>query len=138
VEIKEVTVDTSRLNSIHVFSGVSDAEREFAAAWATELSVPAGTIVMLEDDFAYDMLMIVEGTAEVRHGDVLVAQLGPGDVVGEIGVVTRGMRSATVIATSPLMAIRLSRWEMRRLEAGAPNAANAIKRLAASRSAQAA
>ena len=128
-------MDPSRLNKISVLSHLSEAERRYVAAWATELSVPTGKVVMREHDFAYDLLMIVEGTAQVRHDDTktVVAEIGPGDTVGEIGVLRRGLRSATVVATSPLVAVRLTRWDMRRLDGGAPNAARAIRALAAAR-----
>jgi len=131
-------MDASRLTRIKLFAQLPSHEREYVAAWATELSAPAGTVLMREQDFAYDLLMILEGTAEVHHSDQVLAELGPGDIVGEIGFVTRGLRSATVTATAPLLAIRLSRWELRRLEVGAPIAAQAIKQLATERELQAA
>jgi CRP-like cAMP-binding protein len=126
-------MDPTRLTRIDLFSGLESRELSFVAKWATELSVPAGADIMREQDYAYDLLAIVEGTAEVRHGDTVVAKLGPGDTVGEIGLLSRGLRSATVTATSPLMLIRLTSWELRRLEKHAPRALDALRGLAAER-----
>ena len=63
---------------------------------------------MREGDYSYDLLAIEEGTAKIeRHGEH-VADIGPGDIVGEMGVLERAQRNATVIATSPMRLITLT------------------------------
>ena len=54
-----------------------------------------------EGDYAYEFMAIEEGTAEVRRGDEKLAELGPGDFFGEMGLLGARRRNATVIATSP-------------------------------------
>jgi CRP/FNR family cyclic AMP-dependent transcriptional regulator len=44
-----------------------------------------------------------------------VAGLGLGDVFGETGVLERGLRNASIVASSPMRLIRLSTWEVKRL-----------------------
>jgi CRP-like cAMP-binding protein len=51
----------------------------------------------------------------VLRGDERIATLGPGDVFGEIGVLGKELRTASVIATSRLRLIKLSNWEVGRL-----------------------
>jgi CRP-like cAMP-binding protein len=131
-------MDTARLRLINLFARLDDSDLSHVGAWATELSVPTGTTLMREDDYSYDLLGIVEGTAEVRRGGRVVARLGPGDTVGEIGMLSGRRRSATVVATSPMFLVRLTHWDTRRLEAGAPRAAEAIRGLAQERTALAA
>ena len=58
---------------------------------------------MREGDYSYDVLAIEEGTARVDRDGEHVAELGPGDVVGEMGVLERAQRNATVVATSPML-----------------------------------
>ena len=90
------------------------------ATFASEVSVPEGKELVREGDYSYDMLAIEEGTARVtRHGEHL-ADLGPGDVVGEIGVVEKGTRNATVTATSPMVLVTLDRWDVKRLSKQSP------------------
>jgi CRP/FNR family transcriptional regulator, cyclic AMP receptor protein len=50
----------------------------------------------------------------VRNGRRL-ASLGPGDVFGEIGVLENEMRTASVVATSPMRLVKLSTWDVKRL-----------------------
>jgi CRP-like cAMP-binding protein len=103
------------------------------AAYATELSVAAGERIIRKDDWSYELLAIEEGSAEVWRDGILVATLGPGEIVGELGVLDGGLRSATVIAIEPMRLIKLSRWDVRRLRRIAPAAIDSIERIAASR-----
>jgi Cyclic nucleotide-binding domain len=73
--------------------------------------VPAGKELVREGDYSYDVLAIEEGTARVERGRELVADLGPGDVAGEMGVLERSQRNATVVATSPMLLVTLTTWD---------------------------
>ena len=68
--------------------------------------MPDGKELVREGDYSYDLLVIEEGTAKVDTSGDTVAELGPGDVVGEMGVLERAQRNATVIATSPMRSSR--------------------------------
>ena len=46
-----------------------------------------------------------------------MAHLGPGDIAGEAGVLSKELRNASVVATSPMRFIRLTTWEVTRLPA---------------------
>ncbi len=126
-------MDPSRLNNIKLFQGLSQDELDHVAKWATEVSYEAGSDILGDETYSYDLLAITEGTAEVRRGDMVLATMGPGDAVGEIGLLSGSLRSATVTATSSLMLARISSWHMHRLDELAPNAASAIRRLAGER-----
>ena len=62
-----------------------------------------------------------------------VAELGPGDVVGEMGVLERAQRNATVIATSPMRLFTLTGWDIRRLRKSAPDAVDHLRSVVAER-----
>jgi CRP/FNR family transcriptional regulator, cyclic AMP receptor protein len=130
-------VDPARLKKIPVFTDLSDEERDHIAALAAEVSVPQGKELVREGDYSYDVLAIEEGTASVdRHGDH-IADLGPGDVFGEMGVLKREQRNATVVATSPMLLVTLTSWDIRRLQKTAPNAVDHLREVVAQRSDQA-
>ncbi len=127
-------MDPARLKKIPVFADLSDEERDHIAALAAEVSVPEGKELVREGDYSYDVLAIEEGTARVeRHGERL-ADLGPGDVVGEMGVLQREQRNATVVATSPMMLVTLTSWDIRRLQKTVPNAVAHLREVVAQRS----
>jgi CRP/FNR family cyclic AMP-dependent transcriptional regulator len=130
-------VDPDRLRKIPVFSDLDDDELASIAGLAAEVSVPAGKELVREGDYSYDVLAIEEGTASVeRHGEHL-ADLGPGDVVGEMGVLERSQRNATVVATSPMLLITLTSWDIRRLRKSAPKAVEHLREIVARRRDQA-
>lgn len=130
-------MDPARLRKIPVFSDLDDDELSHIAALAAEVSVPDGKELVREGDYSYDVLAIEEGTASVdRHGEH-IADLGPGDVFGEMGVLKREQRNATVVATSPMLLVTLTSWDIRRLQKTAPNAVDHLREVVAQRSDQA-
>jgi cAMP-dependent protein kinase regulator len=95
--------------------------------------VPDGEELVREDDYSYDVLAIEAGTASVERDGEHIADLGPGDVVGEMGVLGRAQRNATVRATSPMLLVTLTGWDVRRLRKSAPNAVEHLQGVVAQR-----
>jgi CRP-like cAMP-binding protein len=108
-------MDPSRLTALPIFSDLSEAEANRLAAFATETSVAEGQILMKEGDYSTELIGIEEGTADVIQRGQKVASLGRGDLIGEMGLLSREPRNADVIATSPMRVIKLTHWEIRRM-----------------------
>ena len=130
-------MDAARLKNIPVFAGLGDDALDKIAKLASEVSVPEGKELVREGNYSYDLLAIEEGTARVESHGQHVADIGPGDVVGEIGVLEGEQRNATVTATSPMLLITLDRWDVRRLRSLAPDALDQLRELVEERRAQA-
>ena len=126
-------MDADRLKKIPVFADLDAAATRMIATFASEVSVPAGKELVREGDYSYEVLAIEEGTAKVTRAGEAIADLGPGDVVGEIGVVERGQRTATVTATSPMLLITLDRWDVRRLSKQSPEVHRHLEEIIAAR-----
>src|SRR5579883_1487330 len=90
------------LGSLAVFSECSPTELERLGSLLTMLRVPAGTTLMNEGTIGLEFVVIVDGTAAVRVADAIVARLGAGDFVGEMSLLRRERRSATVDAETEL------------------------------------
>ncbi len=123
-------MDQARLRGIQAFAGLADADLQRIAALASEVSVPRGKVLVREGDWSYEMLAIEEGTAEVVRAGARIAELGPGDVIGEIGVMDAAPRSATVTATSPMLLVQLDRWSVKKLVRQAPDAIDHLRAVA--------
>jgi CRP/FNR family cyclic AMP-dependent transcriptional regulator len=121
------------LKKIPVFADLTDQQLEHIAALAAEVSVPAGKELVREGDYSYDVLAIEEGTARVERNGTRLADLEPGDVVGEMGVLERSQRNATVVATSPMLLVTLTSWDIRRLTKTAPEAVEHLREVVAQR-----
>ena len=126
-------MDPARLKKIPVFADVDDEELRHIANLMAEVSVPEGKELVREGDYAYDVIVIEEGTASVEKSGDKVADVGPGDVVGEMGVLERAQRNATVVATSPMRLFTLTGWDIRRLRKSAPDAVDHIRSVVAER-----
>ena len=122
-------MDAARLKKISVFAELPDDALQHIADLAAEVSVPEGKELVREGDYSYDVLAIEEGTARVERGGDTVAELAAGDVIGEMGVLERSQRSATVVATSPMRLVTLTSWDVRRLRKTAPDAVDHLRSL---------
>jgi CRP/FNR family transcriptional regulator, cyclic AMP receptor protein len=120
-------VDPNRLRSLPLFADVSEEELSQIATFAQEISVEAGRELVREGDFSYEFMAIEEGEAEVtRHGEH-VADLGPGDFFGEMGLLEKTLRNATVTAKTPMQLVTLTGWDLRRIERTVPQAVARVR-----------
>jgi CRP/FNR family cyclic AMP-dependent transcriptional regulator len=108
-------MDPENLKAVPVFSELTDEELRRIATFANEDSVSEGATLIREGDYSNEMIAIESGTADVMREGETVASVGPGDVVGELGVLEKGMRNASVVATSSMRLIRLTNWDVGRL-----------------------
>ncbi|MGH2956650.1 MAG: cyclic nucleotide-binding domain-containing protein [Solirubrobacterales bacterium] len=122
-------MDTTQLKRIPLFDEAPDEELKQVAAFAQSKEVDEGTEVISEGGFSRELLAIEDGTAEVSRGGEKVAELGPGDVFGEAGMLDDDMRSATVTATSRLKLISMGHFEVKRLKKDAPDVYRRIEEL---------
>lgn len=76
-------MEESQLRSVPLFQSLSSEERRAVAQHADQIEVPEGTELVRQGEFAYEFFVIEEGTAEVTRDDERVAELGPGDFLGE-------------------------------------------------------
>ncbi|WP_354698285.1 cyclic nucleotide-binding domain-containing protein [Paraconexibacter sp. AEG42_29] len=125
------------MKKISVFAALEESALNTIAGLASEVSVPAGKELVREGDYSYDLLAIEEGTAKVERGGEHLADLGPGDIIGEMGVLEKAQRTATVTATSPMLLVTMDRWDVKRLAKQAPTVVADLKQLIEERRAHA-
>jgi CRP-like cAMP-binding protein len=122
-------LDAAQLKRIPLFADASDEELARVATFAQSKEVQDGEVVVSEGGFSRELLAIEEGTVEVTRDGEHIADLGPGDVFGEAGMLDDEMRSATVTATSRLKLISLGHFEVQRLKKDAPEVFGKIEEL---------
>jgi CPA1 family monovalent cation:H+ antiporter len=111
-------LDATQLKRIPLFADASDEELARVAIFAQSKEVPQGEAAVTEGGFSRELLAS-------EH----IADLGPGDVFGEAGMLDDEMRSATVTATSRLKLISLGHFEVQRLKKDAPGVYGRIEEL---------
>ena len=108
-------MDPENLRAVPLFASMDEQDLRRIATFATEDSAPTGAMLMREGDYSNEMVAIESGTATVIQEGRTLASLGPGDVFGERGVLTRDLRNASVVAASPMRLVRLTNWDVKRL-----------------------
>ena len=112
----------------------ADAQRVLAAGNA--LRLPEGWSPIAESTPADKAYLITEGEVSVRKGGVEIATLGPGAVVGETAIVNRTLRSASVVALTPLRVVHFTSERIEQLADEIPAFGAALRAAAAGRTAR--
>jgi len=118
-----------QLKQVPLFSSLKKRERARLASLTDEIDVPAGKSLMAEGETGLEFFVIEEGSAEVVRGEERVANLGPGDFFGEMALHSEsGERTASVVATSPMQLIVMTRQGFRSIERDMPGVADSVRR----------
>lgn len=120
-------MDSAALADVPLLAGLPSDQRERVAGVCTDLDVEAGTTLVAEGDFGFAMFVVKEGAAEVLQNETVLRTLGPGDVFGEIAVLSGGRRTATVVARSRMRLITVLNRDVWRLERESPEVGAALR-----------
>jgi CRP/FNR family transcriptional regulator, cyclic AMP receptor protein len=120
-------MDAERVNAMPLFGGLSRKECKALAPRADELDLAEGKTLVREGEWAYEFFAIEEGTVEVRRGDQLLAELGPGDFFGEMGLMADTRRNATVTATTPVKVVVMTAQAFRQTAREMPEVADKLR-----------
>jgi len=122
-------VDSSRIASFPDFADLPAEELDELAAALREVEVDAGANVITVDDYGTTIYFIEEGEAEVVEDGGETNFVGRGDVVGEIGLLLTGERTATVVARTPMRLLALSGQDFDRIRARVPEVEQSLRGL---------
>jgi cAMP-dependent protein kinase regulator len=120
-------MDESRLTSIALFESLPRDARRMVAQHAEELDVSEGKELVRQGEFAYEFFILADGSADVIRDGERIAELGPGDFLGEMGIVRQVVRNATVVTTSPGTVIVMTSQDFRAMQRSNPGVASQIE-----------
>ncbi|MEN8672731.1 cyclic nucleotide-binding domain-containing protein [Nocardioides sp.] len=103
------------------------------SAHGRRVKLPEGWSPIWEKTPADKAYIILDGTVSVRRDGAEIATLGAGDIVGEAAIVGHSLRTASVVATSPLQAIHFTDTDIRELIEEMPAFAEKLAAVAQSR-----
>jgi CRP-like cAMP-binding protein len=103
------------LRHVPLFADLEHRDLEAIAGSLREVTFEAGEEVTSEGGGGVGFFVIEEGQATVTVQGQLRAKLGPGDYFGEIALLARSDRTATVTADTPLRCLGMTSWDFRPL-----------------------
>ena len=114
------------LQRVGLFADVPGRTLAALARRASEVDVPAGTLVIAEGAIEEHLYAVVRGKVRVHHGERDVTVLGPGSTVGELAALVPEPRSASVTALERTTLLRIDRPLLEELLADRPALAHGI------------
>ena len=99
------------LAQVPLFSTCSRKDLQKLGKASDEIEVKEGKVLVEEGKPGHEFFLIEDGTAEVRRNNRKVATLGRGQFFGELSLLDRGPRSATVIADTDMTLVVLGQRE---------------------------
>ncbi len=99
------------LQQVPLFSACSRKDLQLVAKRAEDVRVPAGKALVSEGETGHEFFVILDGTARVSRGGRKVATIGPGAAFGELALLERAPRNATVVADSDMELVVLGQRE---------------------------
>ncbi len=119
-------MEVLRLASLPYLGSLSVRDLTALAPYATEVSLAAGSRVLLDGPFAQELMLVAAGRGSVRCAGETVAELGPGDAFGSLVPGRTAYATATVTALCPLRLVTFSTRDVRLLRRAAPDALQAL------------
>src|SRR5436190_522827 len=111
------------LDGVEIFRDLEDAERARLAAELETLNLKRGDVLVRQGEMADALYVVVTGrfSVTVAGRRQMIAELGPGQPIGEIAFLAGGVRTATVTALRDSLVLRLGRSEFEQLSAKSPS-----------------
>jgi len=103
------------IRKVPLFSRLSKTELRDLAMLADEIDLRNGKEMTRQGAAGREFFVLLEGTADVEKNGRKINTLGPGDFFGEIALVSREPRTATVTATTPVRTLVITDRSFRRL-----------------------
>jgi uridine kinase len=108
------------LGQSRLLAPFSPEDRRRFAQYLEVLTLPEGSRVVDEASEGQDMYFILEGEARLRRAHVDLGGIGPGEYFGELSLITRRARAASVTAKTRLVLARLSRAQYQAMAEAEP------------------
>lgn len=99
------------LANVRMFSSLNRKELSLVARASDIVTVKDGAEIVTEGKAGHEFFLILDGKAVVKRGGRKIATLGPGNYFGELALLDRGPRSATIVAEGDTKLVVLGQRE---------------------------
>ena len=117
---REAAALAAVLANVSLFSACSKRELRLIAKFAHTRQIRGGTQLLVEGESGDEMFVLLTGSATVQRGGRKLARVGSGDAVGELAILSKAPRNATVTTNADCDVAVISRRHVRRMVEEAP------------------
>jgi len=107
---KEETELVDMLQNVPIFSGLPKKELKAMSHSFVERTYDSGTVIESEGDKGVSFYLIIDGSVNVRKGTKSIAKLSRGQFFGELSLLDKQPRSATIEAIEPTKCLIMTAW----------------------------
>jgi CRP-like cAMP-binding protein len=111
------------LRKVPLFAKLDSQELDALGLLATELTFPAGEVLLRQGDRAREMFIVLDGVLVVTRDDVYIADIGAEGFVGEMALLTDSPRNATVTTKSDVRLLHIDARSLQNLLQSIPEIA---------------
>jgi CRP/FNR family transcriptional regulator, cyclic AMP receptor protein len=108
-------IGMERLANIPLFQNLSAKQLEVVDALVTTIDVAPGRELIRQGEAGREFVVVVEGEAEVRRDGEVIATRGPGMFFGEMALLLKRPRNASVVAKTAMKIDVIARQDFTRL-----------------------
>jgi CRP-like cAMP-binding protein len=126
-------VTAAQLKDVPLFNGLDDQDLETIANRSLFVGARPGIHLASQGESGFEFFVILSGSADVSVEGETIATLGPGDVFGEMALLSEGYRTADVVATSVMSLVTMMVWDFRKTTEEYPVIAERLRELARER-----
>jgi CRP/FNR family cyclic AMP-dependent transcriptional regulator len=119
--------ERARLKELEAFASLSDKDLGEVAEAGTFLHLPANWSLMSESTPADKAYVILSGEVAVRKRGETVATVGAGGIIGEVGILEKRLRTASVVSLSELEVVHYTKADLARLIDDVPSLGEALR-----------
>jgi len=109
------------IRNVWIFERCTKKELDAIAKLATPVDLPAGKVLATQGEQGKEFFVIVSGKCEATRDGVTIGSLGSGSFFGEMSLLERLPRVATVITTEPTSVLVLTAQAFNSLVASMPS-----------------
>lgn len=106
---------TELLAACELFKGIDAEGLASLSERATPVDYPAGHVIARQGEIGTGFFVVIDGEVRVVRDGAVVARLGPGEFFGELSVLDRMPRNATVVADVPTTCLALASWDFEKV-----------------------
>ena len=119
--MEQETGSLEYLARVPLFALCTKEELGSLARKTMEAVVDEEQVIVLEGQGAYEFFVVVSGRAKVTREGRIIGELGPGEFFGELALLDRALRDATVTAMTPMELIVMTGWDFEEALVEAPH-----------------